>query len=78
MCLSDKPEIAANFGTVLMVDLTNIQTDGWIHGETRVHGFIPPERIKLYNKKVNPSWEGFVDPYCFPFGNRLSCLARLN
>ena len=78
VCLSDKPEIAANFGVVLEVDLTGIQTDGFSGGETRVHGVIPPEKIKVFKGEVKKSWDGFLDPASFKFGNRLSCLARFN
>ena len=77
ICLSNRPEIAANFGEVLIVNLDGISTDGWSGGETRVHDFISPERINRFKKQVHRSFNWFIDPANFTYwGNRFGCVWR--
>lgn len=62
VCLAERPEVAANRGTVLRVDVSGLPLRFEL-GEARHHGEpIPPERIALYERPVTPDWEGWSDP----------------
>lgn len=61
ICLAERPEVAANFGTVLEVDVRDLDVV-WEQGEGRFHGDIAPERLRGYGYAPRPDWQGWSDP----------------
>lgn len=62
ICFAERPELAANFGTVLAVDLHGVDVV-WERGEGRAHiANVPPWRLSLYSRDVAPSWDHWEDP----------------
>ena len=76
VAIAETPEIAANFGDmILAVELEGLDGLSEFHGcEARVHGDIPPERVRLYDGPTPiPSLAGHVDPALTPLGNHPAC-----
>jgi hypothetical protein len=73
VCLAARPELAANFGTVLRVDVSGLEVV-WEKGEGRIHEAIPRERIRPLGLRPTPSWDGWEDPGLRH--NHIACLAR--
>jgi hypothetical protein len=62
ICFAERPELAANFGTVLRVDLSGLDVI-WESGEGRLHeANVPPWRLSLLDYCPVPSWDGWEDP----------------
>jgi len=72
--LTDKPHIAANFGTVLEVEVDD--TLVFTGGEARWHGRIPADKIRVLESQPPKSWDGFVDPALTT--NHPACLNHLH
>ena len=75
VCVTEAPEIAANFGdVVLVIDLDGLEGLSKFHGrEARVHGDVAPSRLSVYRRDVTPGWDGYVDPAKTPLGNHPAC-----
>ena len=61
ICLAERPQVAANFGTVFRVDIEGLDVV-WEEGEGRFHGAIPPSRLTPLCYRPAPDWEGWSDP----------------
>jgi hypothetical protein len=70
ICIAETPELAAAFGRfVLEVDLDGLKgLSAFADGEARVHGDIPPDRLRLYEGDVAASAQ-------VPEGQHPSCRA---
>jgi len=64
VCLSETPQLAADYGTVIEVDLTDLALpeEGFFNGEMRLHEDISPQRLSPYPHPVRPANRPFVDP----------------
>lgn len=61
VCLAERPALAANFGTVLRVDVSDLPVV-WEHGEGRLHAPVTPERIRPLGYQPDASFDGWEDP----------------
>jgi len=77
ICVAETPELAATFGRyVIEIDLDGLEgLSAFVGLEARVHGNIPAQRLRLYERDVEPSREGHVDPAGTPDGQHPSCIA---
>ena len=75
VAIAETPEIAANFGDVLLaVELDGLEgLSNFYGGEARVHGDISPERLSVLDQQVTPSLDGHIDPATTPLGNHPAC-----
>jgi hypothetical protein len=73
LCLAERPALAANFGTVLRVDITGLEVV-WEKGEGRIHAPIGRERLRPLGHRPDPSWDGWEDPALRH--NHVACLER--
>jgi len=74
VCLAAHPALAANFGTVLRVDVTGLPVV-WEKGEGRLHEPVDRARIRPLGVRPEPSWDGWEDPAIRH--NHIACLSRL-
>lgn len=73
VCLAARAALAANFGTVLRVDITGLELQ-FEHGEARSHDPISRDRIRPLGYNPDPSFNGWRDPAWR--GNHGACLDR--
>jgi hypothetical protein len=78
ICLSERPGVAAEYGTVVVVvDLEGfdeIPLEGFHNGEMRVHANIPPERIRVLDPQPEPNRRGWSDPGFTPEEQHPTCI----
>jgi len=77
ICIAKTPELAACYGDhVIEIELTDLNgVSEFVGLEGRVHNDIPPERLKLYDRPVQPSDVGHIDPGLTPEQQHPACIA---